>query len=167
MRNLRAPLLAAALVAAADQATKTWAGRALLLHEVKTVVPGCFDLIHVRNPGVAFSFLAEFDGRWVRPVLIVVTILAIGGLFAFGRFLSGKWPGYWGVGLIVGGAVGNLIDRARFGYVIDFIDLYAGRFHWPTFNVADIGITAGVFLLIVDMMSGSGECDASRPAADR
>mgnify|MGYP001766281642 CR=1 FL=1 len=166
-RKLPVPAVAAALLAVTDQVSKSWVVHGILPYEVKTVVPGFFDLIHVRNPGVAFSLLAGFDGRWVRPLLMAVTVLAIAGLFAFARFLSGKQAGLWGLGLVIGGAIGNLIDRARLGFVIDFIDLYLGRFHWPTFNVADIGISIGVLLLAVDMMSGNEGRDASRPAADR
>jgi signal peptidase II len=73
-----------------------------------------------------------------------------------------------GLGLILGGATGNLIDRARLGYVVDFLDLYWRNHHWPTFNVADVGITVGVFLLLIDMVVAPKEPgDASRPAADR
>ena len=166
-KTIRVPLLAALLVAAADQATKMWVAKVLPLYEAKMVIAGCFDLVHVRNTGVAFSLFAGFDGRWLRPMLMAVTVLAIAGLLFFSRFLCEKKSGLWGLGLIVGGAVGNLIDRARFGYVIDFVDLYLGRFHWPAFNIADIGITAGVFLLAADMIFENKERDAPRPPADR
>jgi signal peptidase II len=73
-----------------------------------------------------------------------------------------------GLGLILGGAIGNLIDRARLGYVVDFLDLYWRGHHWPTFNVADVGISVGVVLLVIDMAFSPKEpADASRPAADR
>ena len=152
IRTISFSLLVALPVAAVDQVTKIWAAQNLLLHEAKTIIPGCFNLIHARNPGVAFSLLANFDGRWVRPMLTIVTILAIGGLLAASRSLSGKRQGLWGLGMVVGGATGNLIDRVRLGYVIDFIDIYLGRFHWPAFNIADIGITVGIFMLAADII---------------
>jgi signal peptidase II len=166
-RKLPVPVILALLLAATDQAAKAWTVRNLLLYEVQTVIPGWFDLVHVRNPGVAFSLLAGLDPQWVRPALLAVTVLAIGGLLYFLRFLPEKGSSLWGLGLILGGAAGNLIDRVRFGFVVDFIDLYRGSFHWPTFNVADIGISVGVLLLVADMLFGEKESDASRPAADR
>ena len=152
IKTIFVSLLVALPVVAVDQITKVWTARSLLFHEVKMVIPGCFNLVHARNPGVAFSLFANFDERWVRPILTVITILAIGGLLAASRSLSGKRSGLWGLGLVIGGAVGNLVDRIRLGYVIDFIDIYLGRFHWPVFNVADIGITVGIFLLAADMI---------------
>ena len=152
MKTTLISLLVALPVAVADQVTKVLATRNLPFLEAKTVIPGFFNLVHARNPGVAFSLFASWDERWVRPILTIVTIIAIGGLLFFSRSLSGKRSGLWGLGLVVGGAVGNLIDRIRLGYVIDFIDIYLGRFHWPAFNVADIGITVGIFLLAADMI---------------
>jgi signal peptidase II len=145
------PLSAALPVILIDQVTKVWAANSLLYGEAKTVISGFFNIVHAQNPGVAFSLLADFDARLVRPLLIIVTILAIAALLYAVRILSGKLPGLLGLGLVIGGAVGNLIDRVRLGYVIDFIDIYLGRFHWPAFNVADIGITVGVFLIAADM----------------
>jgi signal peptidase II len=154
LRKLPVPLLIALLTAATDQATKMWTVRNLLLYEVRTVIPGLLDLVHVRNRGVAFSLLANLDSRWMRPALMAVTVLAIVGMIVFIRYVSEKGPGPWGLGLVLGGAAGNLVDRARLGYVVDFIDLYRGSFHWPTFNVADIGITVGVLLLVLDLTYG-------------
>ena len=151
-RTIFFSLLAALPIIAVDQLTKVWAAHNLILHEAETIIPGCLNFFLARNTGVAFSLFADFDERWTRPILTIVTILAIGGLLAFSRSLSVKWPGILGIGLIIGGAVGNLVDRIRFGYVIDFIDIYLSRFHWPTFNVADIGITVGISLLAMDMI---------------
>jgi signal peptidase II len=166
-RKLPVPLVLALLLAVTDQGTKAWVVRNLTLHEVNSVIPGWFDLIHVQNPGVAFSLMAGMDSVWVRPVLMAATALAILALVGFIPYLRERGPGLWGVGLVLGGAIGNLIDRVRVGYVVDFIDLYLGRFHWPTFNVADIGISVGVLLLVLDLTFGDREHDASCPAADR
>jgi len=159
--------MAAVLLAAWDQATKAWVVRNLALYEIRTVVSGWIDLVYVRNPGVAFSLLANLDPGWVRPALIAVTIAEIGALLCFIWYLPGKGATSWGLGMILGGAVGNLIDRARFGYVIDFVDLYRGDFHWPTFNLADAAISVGIALLAADMIFTKKESDAPRPAADR
>jgi signal peptidase II len=168
LRKFSVPIVSALLLGAADQASKAWAVRNLPLFELREVVPGFFGLVHVRNTGVAFSLLSNLDPRWVHPLLILATVLAMGAVLAYIAFLPCRGAAPLGLGLILGGAVGNLIDRARLGYVVDFLDLYWRNHHWPTFNVADVGITAGVFLLLIDMVLSPKEPgDASRPAADR
>ncbi|MGA8752223.1 signal peptidase II [Candidatus Deferrimicrobium sp.] len=162
------PVVAALLLGAVDQATKVWAMRALPLFELREIVPGFFGLVHVRNTGVAFSLLSSLDHRWVHPFLILATVLAMGAVLAYIAYLPCWGAAPVGLGLILGGAIGNLIDRARLGYVVDFLDLYWRGHHWPTFNVADVGITVGVALLLIDMVVSPKEPgDASRPAADR
>jgi len=167
LRKYAAPLLSALLLAAADQAAKAWTVGNLPLYQPRAVVSGWIDLVHVRNTGVAFSLLSGLDHRWVHPLLIAATLLAMGALLAYILFLPMKGVAPYGLGLVLGGAAGNLIDRARLGYVIDFIDLHWRHHHWPTFNVADIGITVGVALLLADMIFGNKEDHAPRPAADR
>jgi signal peptidase II len=168
LRKFSVPIVSAVLLGAADQASKVWAVRTLPLFELREIVPGFFGLVHVRNTGVAFSLLSNLDPGWVHPFLILATVLAMGAVLAYIAYLPCKGAAPIGLGLILGGAIGNLIDRARFGYVVDFIDLYWRNHHWPTFNVADIGITVGVVLLLIDMVFSPKEPgDASRPAADR
>ena len=162
------PVAAAVLLGVVDQATKVWTMRNLPLFELREIVPGFFGLVHVRNKGVAFSLLSNLDSRWVHPFLILSTVLALGAVLAYIAYLPGGGAAPVGLGLILGGAIGNLIDRARLGYVVDFLDLYWRNHHWPTFNVADVGITVGVALLMIDMAVSPKESgDASRPAADR
>lgn len=168
VRKFSVPIVSALLLGAADQASKVWAIRSLPLFEPRVVVPGFFDLVHVRNTGVAFSLLSTLDHRWVHPFLILATVLAMGAVLAYIAYLPCRGTAPVGLGLILGGAIGNLIDRARLGYVVDFIDLHWRGHHWPTFNVADIGISVGVALLVIDMVFSPKEpADASRPAADR
>jgi len=168
VRKFSVPVVAATLLGAVDQATKVWAMRNLPLFEPREIVPGFFGLVHVRNKGVAFSLLSNLDPRWVHPFLILVTVLALGAVLAYIAYLPSRGAAPVGMGLILGGAIGNLIDRARLGYVVDFLDLYWRNHHWPTFNVADVGITVGVVLLMIDMaVSPKEPGDASRPAADR
>jgi signal peptidase II len=168
LRKFSVPLVSAILLGAVDQATKVWAVRNLPLFELREIVPGLFGLVHVRNTGVAFSLLSNLDPRWVHPLLILVTLLAMGAVLAYIAYLPCRGVAPVGLGLILGGAIGNLIDRARLGFVVDFLDLYWRNHHWPTFNVADVGITVGVVLLLIDMVASPKEPgDASRPAADR
>ena len=168
LRKFSAPIVSALLLGAADQATKVWAVRTLPLYEPRELVQGLFGLVHVRNTGVAFSLLSNLDHRWVHPFLILATVLAMGAVLAYIAYLPCRGAAPVGLGLILGGAIGNLIDRARLGYVVDFIDLYWRNHHWPTFNVADVGITVGVVLLLIDMVLSPKEpADAPRPAADR
>jgi len=170
-RKLAAPLLLALLTAAADQATKAWVtGRTidgLAPFRERPIVDGWIDLVRVRNPGMAFSLLSDLDPRWANPLLIFLTLAALCALVAYLWYLPGGTPSRWGLGLVLGGAVGNLIDRVQFKYVIDFIDLHWRSHHWPTFNVADIGITVGVALLVADAIFFDRENDSPRPAADR
>jgi signal peptidase II len=87
----------------------------------------------------------------------VATVLAVAAVLAYLHYLPGRGPAPCGLGLILGGAVGNLIDRARLGYVVDFLDVHWHHHHWPAFNLADIGISVGVFLLLLDMLLWSKE----------
>lgn len=168
LRKFGVPLFAALLLSAADQATKAWAVRNLPLFTPREILPGVLGLVHVRNTGVAFSLLSNLDPRWVHPLLILATLLAMAAVVAYLWHLPGKGVAPLGLGLVLGGAAGNLIDRARMGYVVDFVDLHWRTHHWPTFNVADIGITVGVALLVADMLSFTKEpSDAPRPAAGR
>lgn len=140
--------LAAAIVVI-DQLSKFAILRSLSFGERIAVVPGLFDLTLVYNRGAAFSFLAGASGwqRWfftglgIAAAIFIVWLLARHGsqrLFAFA------------LALILGGAIGNVIDRIAHGQVVDFLLVYWQRFHWPAFNVADSAITVGAALLIVD-----------------
>jgi signal peptidase II len=164
VRKFAVPLLAAFLLTIADQWSKAWIVRRFSLHEARTVVDNYLHIVHVRNRGVAFGFLSTLDPAWVNPLLLVATALAVAGVLAYIYHLPGRGPAPCGLGLILGGAIGNLIDRARLGYVVDFLDVHWRQLHWPAFNVADVGITVGIFLLILDMIFWGKEIEsASRP----
>jgi signal peptidase II len=134
-----------------DQLTKTWATDNLPFAQPVALTPFLnFTLLH--NTGAAFSFLADAGG-WQRWFFMgLATIISI-GLFIWILRLSAKqrWLGI-ALALILGGAIGNLIDRTIYGYVIDFIDFYYQQWHWPAFNIADSAISIGVFMLLIDAL---------------
>jgi len=143
----------AATVLALDQITKVIAlGR--LEHGVPVpVIDGVFSLTLVMNPGLAFGMLGRTPPAW-RWVVAGLSVAALVALLTFARRMAptGGLVSTVALGLILGGAVGNLIDRARFGAVVDFLDFYVGAYHWPAFNVADSGISVGVALLALRMV---------------
>jgi len=152
LRKFRGPLLAALALSLADQASKSWIVSSFDLYEARAVFVRFFHIVHVRNTGVAFGLLSNLDPGWVNPLLVATTLFAVAGVLAYIHVLPPRGPAPTGLGLILGGAIGNLIDRARLGYVVDFLDLHWNHHHWPAFNVADIGITAGIFLLMLDLL---------------
>lgn len=121
----------------------------------EAVVSGFFNLVHVRNTGMAFSLFAD-SAPWVRNfVLPAASVGAVVVVFAMMRG-SGAMPltSRVALALVLAGAIGNLSERLLHGYVTDFLDLYAGSYHWPAFNVADSAITIGATLLILDSLLG-------------
>lgn len=133
-----------------DQLSKWWVVENLAYASTRTVT-GFFDWVFVFNRGAAFSFLAGADGwqRWFFTALALGVAAWIGGALWKGpreRLLS------WSLTLIMGGALGNVIDRLRFGAVVDFIQVHAGSHYWPAFNVADSAITLGAILLAWDQL---------------
>lgn len=142
-------LALAALVVLLDQATKFAVLRSFAFAERVPVIPGLFDLTLVYNTGAAFSFLASAGGwqRWLFTGIGVAASLFIAWLLW--RHGSQRLFAL-GLTLIMGGAIGNVIDRLLHGKVVDFLLLYWDRFYWPAFNVADSAITVGAALLIVD-----------------
>ena len=140
-------------VLAADQTSKAWVRANLTLHEPLAVIPGFFNLTFTHNTGVAFGM---FQGEGLVVVLLVVA-LALGALFyTRGLNWAVREPNIVG-GMIVGGALGNLLDRARLGYVVDFLDFQFGTYHWYIFNVADSCICVAVAWLVVGQLRAKGK----------
>ena len=140
--------IVAAGIVAADQGAK-WIILASFRPHEPLAVTGFFNLVLVFNKGAAFSFLADAGG-WQMPLLVC---FALGAAIIVSVLLARSPERRMfcaGLALILGGAVGNVIDRLRFGYVVDFLDLHAGAWHWPAFNVADSAITVGAALLILE-----------------
>lgn len=139
-------MLVSATVIALDQFSKHWISAVLPLgHEI--AIASFFNLVLVHNAGAAFNFLSNAAG-WQRLVLSGIAILAAIIILHLLRKHSSHVGFSLALSLILGGALGNLIDRVRLGYVVDFLDLYWRGYHWPAFNVADSAITVGAVLLI-------------------
>ena len=139
---------ASAAIVALDQLVK-WIFLSKFVPGERLEVTGFFNLVLVFNKGAAFSFLASAPG-WQTPVLAGVAIIASAVISVLILKNKNKFLFCCGLALILGGAIGNLIDRLRFGSVVDFLDFHAMGWHWPAFNVADSAITVGAVLLIVE-----------------
>lgn len=133
-----------------DQLTKQQIIQTMRLHESIPVIPNLFSLTYIRNPGAAFGLLAGSSNAFRMVFFGLTSIFALGLLGTILlRMSEEEWMGRVSVAAILGGAIGNLIDRLRFGEVIDFLDVYVDSYHWPAFNVADSAITVGVIALII------------------
>lgn len=135
-----------------DQTTKAWAVRTLRHRDDLTIISGFFDLIYTENPGIAFGQLQGTGslGRWFFVGLAVVAAAAV--FYYFLRTPRDDDRVLGACALVLAGILGNLTDRVRFGYVVDFIALHAGQYHWPNFNVADASICIGALLLAYDLV---------------
>jgi signal peptidase II len=145
-------LLAAVGIYLVDQVTKAWAVRTLRFGQQVTVISGVLDFIYSENPGIAFGQLQEGGsfGRWF--LVILASLAAIAVLYYFFRSPRNDDRVLGACALLLAGIAGNLTDRARLGYVVDFILVHAGPYHWPTFNVADASICIGALLLAWDLV---------------
>jgi signal peptidase II len=151
-RRLPYGLLIVALVGL-DQATKLLVDRLMSVHESRSIIDGFLQLTYVQNHGGAFGFLSDANLPYQSVGFAVVSLLALGAIAYYSLRLppENRLPQV-ALALVMSGAVGNLIDRAVRGYVVDFVDVYWGRYHWPAFNVADSSISVGVSLLVLDML---------------
>ena len=160
--------VAFAISLALDQITKTWVVETLAFSDRVSVIEGFFYLTHVRNPGAAFSLFAEAPIEIRAPFFFVTTLIAIGLILSFFRKLSpGDRLSALALGLILGGAVGNLLDRLIYGAVVDFLrlQLWVG-YSWPDFNVADSSIVIGVALLVLELFASEGESLTDPPGTE-
>ena len=136
-----------------DQGTKIWADSDLKNRPGQniTLIDGYLDLHYARNPGAAFSMFKDWSPATRGIFFVVVSLAAVAAMIVLYRRMPDRRPLFeWALGSLIGGAVGNLIDRLRFNEVIDFLDMHWGKHHWPTYNVADIAIVAGIGLVLVD-----------------
>jgi len=141
--------LLAPLVTLLDQLTKTAVLRSFTLGQQLEVIPGYLDLTLTFNKGIAFGMLTQLPDLARQLTIVVATAAALSAIvyFLLKHFREDRIA-QAALALIVGGAVGNIIDRLRHGQVVDFIDVYYGSYHWPAFNLADSAVCVGVFILL-------------------
>ncbi|HVO11566.1 MAG TPA: signal peptidase II [Vicinamibacteria bacterium] len=166
MKRLLPSLLVIAAVVGLDQACKALVAHALELHQSVPLVDGLLSLSHVRNRGAAFGLLSDWDLPHQSILLSVLSVAALAAIAVYFLRLpaSAQLPRA-ALALVLGGAVGNLVDRVRLGYVIDFVHVYWRSHQWPDFNVADSAITIGVTLLVLDILRSPGQ-PAPQPQVD-
>jgi signal peptidase II len=166
LQNRQTCLLLAlgALLFALDRWTKALVSDSFPLYSSHPVIPGFFDLVHARNTGIAFSMLndaAPLVREWLLPAFSAMAVVAIFVIFWRQGHEGARIR--WALALILTGAAGNLYDRLAYGYVVDFLDFYAGSWHWPAFNVADSCITIGAGLLLLDSLAKPAAAQARQP----
>jgi signal peptidase II len=146
-----------------DQLTKFAVRSTIPLYAKRSIIPNLLDFTHVQNTGAAFGVLNAADFPFKSIVMIVVAAFALVAISLYARQLGHEERlSRYGLAFILGGALGNLIDRAMYNYVVDFVDVYWGSAHFWAFNVADAAITAGAILVLLDMI-GIGRRHASHP----
>ncbi|HEV2176775.1 MAG TPA: signal peptidase II [Terriglobia bacterium] len=146
------------LVFAGDQATKAMVERSIPQYSVIPVIPHFFNLTHTKNPGAAFGLFADSPAPWKTAVLVLISaalIASVVGIVWKSRRL--QWEAGVGLALVLGGAVSNLLDRIRYGRVVDFLDFYYRAYHWFTFNLADSAIVVGAGFLILQVVLAEAE----------
>ena len=140
-----------------DQLTKVIVDRTMALHGSIPIIDGFFNLTYVRNTGAAFGMFSRSHEVFRLPFLILVSVVAIGFIVSMLRRLSDRETGMiTALAFILGGALGNLIDRLLHGEVIDFLDVYWSNYHWPAFNLADSFITIGVTITLFFLLKAKG-----------
>ena len=145
----------ALIVVLIDQVSKSLALSQLAPHQIISVIPGFFNIVLVKNRGMAFGILNQTKPGFAYIFLLATTTAAIGVIIFF--FFWAKRNHMWltiGLSLILGGALGNLIDRIQLGYVVDFLDFFLTDYHWPAFNMADSAVTAGTLWLLFNVIRG-------------
>jgi len=137
-----------------DQITKSLILGRMALYDSFAVVPGFFNIVHIHNQGGAFGLLAGQSEMIRYLVFVLLSAVAVGVIYyLYVRTPVAEWLQATGLALIFGGAIGNMIDRLRFGYVVDFLDFYLKGWHYPAFNVADSAITVGIGLFLLQMLT--------------
>lgn len=153
----------AGAVIVADQLTKRVVSSVLRPGEVRPIVDGVFNLTHTLNRGAAFSLMADSSSSFKLGLLILVSVLAsVIVLVLLWRSRQESWVARTGLAMILGGALGNLLDRIRSGSVIDFLDFYFRTYHWPVFNLADAAIVLGALLVLCEIFFGEERRSAER-----
>ena len=161
----RVPTLAWVIIAIVviDQITKAMIHASLSYGESATIIPGFLNLVHVRNEGVAFGLLNNLDIPYKAVLTTALAGLALGviGYYFSSQLQPHEKLARFGLASIAGGAIGNLIDRVRQGYVLDFVDVYSGDWHFWAFNVADAAITFGAIFVFAELFLGKRHASRS------
>jgi signal peptidase II len=153
MKKYMVLLIISIIVIASDQLTKAVVSERIPLHDNIVVLECCVNLTHVRNSGAAFGMFQSADPKIRVPFFKIVSVLAMLLIaFLFVKTSASETLMIYALSFIMTGAAGNFIDRIFNGYVVDFLDVYYGEYHWPSFNVADTAITIGVGLMVLDMI---------------
>jgi signal peptidase II len=147
-----------------DQLTKVLVQLKLPLGSQVPLIPGLLNLVHVRNKGAAFGLMSGWPPGfvWLFFLVVIGVVLVVLGYLLW-RLPDDHWSAALGYSLILTGALGNLIDRVRLGEVVDFIDVYWGRYHWPAFNVADSLVCVGAAVMVWVIIRDEKTADASNP----
>jgi len=143
----------AGIIVLLDQFTKALIIGHVSFNQMIPVMRGFFNITHIHNPGGAFGLMADLSPALRSIIFLFISSLAVGLIFYFYKKTPPNYP--WlaaAFALIFGGAIGNLIDRLRFGFVIDFLDFYFGNLHWPAFNVADSAISVGIGIFVFHLL---------------
>jgi signal peptidase II len=157
-RKTRIVLGCVGFIVLADQLTKYIVNRTMPLHYSIPIIDNFFSLTYIRNTGAAFGIFSGSHEAFRLPFLIIVSLIAIGFIFTMLKRLRESETGLTiALAFILGGAIGNLIDRVIYGEVIDFLDVYWANYHWPAFNLADSFITIGVCITVYYLATVSGE----------
>lgn len=160
-------LAATSAVFMIDQTTKAWAIRRLRFGGDREIIPGLLNFSYAQNTGVAFSMMDDQGdaGRWGLSVVAFIAAALV--LYFFWRTPRSDDRILGALALLLAGIVGNVFDRSRLGFVVDFIDIQIGNWHYPTFNVADMAICLGAGLLILDMFLSKRKADAVQTAEQK
>jgi len=146
-------LIFAGVIILLDQLSKALVIRYLAFNQIIPVFNGFFNITHIHNPGGAFGLMANLSSTLRSLIFLFISSLAVGLIFYFYKKTPPNYP--WlaaAFALIFGGAIGNLIDRVRFGTVVDFLDFYIGNLHWPAFNIADSAISVGIVIFVFHLV---------------
>jgi signal peptidase II len=151
--SLRLAWRTMAAIVVADQITKWLVVEYVPIYSSVAVIPNLVDFVHVRNTGIAFGFLNDLNHAWQSGITTGLAVVALAGILLYAKQLTAeeRWTRL-GLSFILGGAVGNLIDRARLGFVVDFVDVYWHDWHFWAFNVADSAITIGAIFILIDLV---------------
>lgn len=145
-------LLIVPFIVSVDFITKWLVEDNFLLYYPVPIIKGFLNITYVKNPGAAFGIMSDMDPFIRSIIFVVMSLLAvIAIIYIYFKYPDDSYLVKDACALILGGAIGNMIDRVRFGEVVDFIDIYWGQYHWPAFNVADTAITIGVGIFLLDM----------------